>query len=255
APTQTAPSKGSMRAGPEVVATPADGAASAESVAAEVMRLSGLDAHAAVIAATISNRFDWWTRSGGRPSAGSARLVTQRFGAEALRASVRHALPRYLPHPHAAALLGWLRSSLSRRIVEMENRASAAERLPELERFVNQLPSAAPGATRLALIHRLERAGQVIDGSAAVFSAATAALRLSVSPGASRQAPAAKVQIDHEDFGGVIDEHYRLRIMTSLVFTYAELSDADLARYVAFLESSTGRWFTRVTQLSLLAAL
>lgn len=34
-----------------------------------------------------------------------------------------------------------------------------------------------------------------------------------------------------------IDEGYRLRIVLSLLFAYAELRDVDLGRYVSFLEA------------------
>ena len=53
-----------------------------------------------------------------------------------------------------------------------------------------------------------------------------------------------------------IDEQFPLRIMLSLLFAYAELGDADLGRYVSFfLESTTGRWFTRITHKAFLTAL
>ena len=43
--------------------------------------------------------------------------------------------------------------------------------------------------------------------------------------------------------------------MVSLFFTYRDLSDADLGRYVSFLESPTGRWFTRIVQSAFLTSL
>jgi hypothetical protein len=43
--------------------------------------------------------------------------------------------------------------------------------------------------------------------------------------------------------------------MVSLLFTYRDLSDADLGRYVSFLESPTGRWFTRIVQSAFLTSL
>ena len=51
------------------------------------------------------------------------------------------------------------------------------------------------------------------------------------------------------------DEHFRLGVMLSLLFAYAELGDADLDRYMSFLEPTTGRWFTRITHTAFLAAL
>jgi hypothetical protein len=43
--------------------------------------------------------------------------------------------------------------------------------------------------------------------------------------------------------------------MTSLLFTYRDLSDAELARYVTVLESPSGRWFTQVVRAAFLASL
>jgi len=51
------------------------------------------------------------------------------------------------------------------------------------------------------------------------------------------------------------DEHFRLGVMLSLLFAYAELRDADLDRYVSFLESAAGRWFSRITHRAFLTAL
>jgi len=43
--------------------------------------------------------------------------------------------------------------------------------------------------------------------------------------------------------------------MLSLLFAYAELPDADLDRYVIFLESPTGRRFSLITHRAFLTAL
>ncbi|HEV8227118.1 MAG TPA: hypothetical protein VGQ74_08940, partial [Methylomirabilota bacterium] len=53
----------------------------------------------------------------------------------------------------------------------------------------------------------------------------------------------------------MVDENARVRTMVSLLFTYRDLSDADLGRYVSFLESPTGRWFTRIVQSAFLTSL
>jgi hypothetical protein len=86
------------------------------------------------------------------------------------------------------------------------------------------------------------------------MAAAGAALRRTLGPFVS-PAGIAPRDVAGQQAVPAIDENYRLRIMISLLFTYRDLSDAELGRYVGFLESPTGRWFTRVTHLAFLASL
>ena len=222
-----------------------------ESITVEVMRLSGLDVQVGLVAAMIHGEFEKWRMLGFRPPAGAENMVARRFNADMLRGNMYQSLARHLGQSQTGVLLTWLRSSLSQRIVALENASSTADGLSELAGFINQLPSAPPAPARLALIHRLERAGEVTDSAATVAAAAVVALRRTVTPFVSRGVL---------DQGGLerqpaIDESYRFRIMTSLLFTYRDLSDAELGRYVIFLESPTGRWFSQITRQAFLASL
>ena len=225
-----------------------------ESITVEVMRLSGLDVQVGLVAAMIHGEFEKWRMLGFRPPAGSEHMVARRFNADMLRGNVYQSLARHLGQPQSGVLLTWLRSPLSQRIVAHENASSTADGLSELADFINQLPSAPPTPARLALIHRLERAGEVTDSSAAVAAAAVVALRRTVMPLVS---PGVMAQggLDAQPGSPAIDEGYRLRIMTSLLFTYRDLSDAELGRYVTVLESPTGRWFSQITRQAFLASL
>ena len=215
-----------------------------ESVATEVMRLSGLDAQADLLAMTIRGELDRRRRAGYTPAPGTATVVADIFSADGLRENMRHALAKSLEPERARVLLAWLRTPLSQRIVSFESAWPTAERQVELTAFVNELTVSTPSANRLALIHRLERAKEVGQGSALVLAAAGTALERSIT---SEQLSPAVV--------APMDDDARFRIMTSLHFTYYGLSDTELARYVAFLESPTGRWFTSVIRSTVLASL
>jgi hypothetical protein len=225
-----------------------------ESVTTEVMRLSGLTVQIDLLAMMILGEFDRLRSLGLQPAAGATPMVAQTFGAEPLRSSMQEALSRSLDPERTRALLAWLRAPLSQRIVALECVLPTAERQTELIDFVNQLPSRPPSPTRLMLIHRLERATDATEGSAVVLAAAGAALRKALRPFVS---PAVMAQPEK---GGSkanpgVDENARFRTMVSLLFTYRDLSDADLGRYVSFLESPTGRWFTRIVQSAFLTSL
>jgi len=230
------------------------GPARLESVTVEVMRLSGIDVQVAQVAAIIQGEFERWISFGVQPPPGAASLVAQRFNADMLRGNMHQSLTRYLGQPQAAILLSWLRSPLSQRIVALEGASSTADGLAQLAGFINRLPSTSPTPTRLALIHRLERAGEVTESSATVAVAAVAALRGIMAP-LVPPSLLGRLGLDEQAAGPAIDEGYRLRIMTSLLFTYRDLSDAELARYVTFLEAPSRRWFTQVVRAAFLASL
>lgn len=225
-----------------------------ESVTIEVMRLSGLTVQLDLLATGILGEFDRMRSSGSPPAAGAGPLVAQTFSADSLRSNMQEALARSLDPERTRALLAWLRTPLSQRIVSLESALAMPDGQTGLTDFVNLLPSTPPAPVRLTLVHRLERAGDVTQGSAVVLAAAGAALRKTVKPFVP---PAALAQPDRDGQRTTpsIDENTRFRTMVSLLFIYRELSDAELGRYVSFLESPTGRWFTRISQAALLASL
>ena len=215
-----------------------------ESVATEVMRLSGLDAQADLLAMTIRGELERRRRAGYTPAPGTATVVADIFSADGLRENMHQALARSLQADRARTLLAWLRTPLSQRIVSFESAWPTAERQVELTAFVNELTARPPSAARLALIHRLEHAKEVGQGTALVLAAAGTALERSLTSESAGPAAVAPM-----------DEDARFRTMTSLLYTYQELSDVELARYVVFLESPTGRWLTSLTRSAVLASL
>jgi hypothetical protein len=247
--------RGSAAGAPLDVSKPKEGPElrRAESATTEVMRLSGLTLQVDLLAMMIQGEFERLRSLGFQP-AGAASLVAQTFSAETLRSNMHQALSRSLDPERTSMLLAWLRTPLSQRIVSVESALPTADRQTELIAFVNKLPATFPAPARLALIHRLEKAGEVTQGSAIVLAAAGAALRRTLRPFVS---PAIMAQPDRDgqQASPAIDELSRFRTMVSLLFTYRELSDAELGRYVSVLESPTGRWFNQVTHAAFLASL
>jgi hypothetical protein len=225
-----------------------------DSVTTEVMRLAGLDLQVELLAMMVQGESERLRSLGFRPGGGAATLVAQTFSPDTLRSNMQQSLARSLDQERTRTLLAWLRTPLSQRIVALESASATADHQIQQMSFINQLPSKPPAPGRLTLIHRLERAGDVAQGSAIVMAAASAALRRTLRPFV---APAGIAQRDGEgqQVGATIDENYRLRIMLSLLFTYRDLSDAELGRYVDVLESPTGRWFTQVSHSAFLASL
>jgi uncharacterized protein DUF4124 len=221
--------------------------------AEEVMRLSGLDAQVDGFSANVQAQFEMWRWR--RPDLGAARLaVAQAFSPDLLRRHMQWSLSQRLDAERTASLLTWLRTPLSRRIVERENPPPSRERTARQAAFLNGLPSSPPSPARVALLHRLDRAGDVTELSAVVLGAAGAALNQTVAPFLSPGA-LPRTAMSAEANRPPMDEMFRFRVMTALAFAYHGLSDDELGRYATFLESATGRWFTQVSRAALLGSL
>jgi hypothetical protein len=217
-----------------------------------MMRLAGLGQQCDVLSAMIQANLGRRIRGSGRAPIDT---LTQIFSADPLRRNVHRALVRQLDPSLTGPLLAWLRTPLSQRIVALEQRSVSPDRREEQAAFVNLLPSTPPPPARLALIHRLERAADVTESSAMILAGVGAAIRRAAAPLGGPAVNPARAADGQSAFRTPTDEHFRLGVMVSLLFAYAELSDADLGRYVSFLESTTGRWFTWITHKAFLAAL
>jgi len=223
---------------PDVASSPG------ESLALLVMRLSGLDHDAEVISSLAQADFER-IRGSFASVEGARRLVAQVFEPGALRDNLERALGRQLDPVRAQSVLEWLRSPLARRLLDVEQDADSPERADERTAFVNELPSRPPAPGRLALLHRMERAGEISQTSAHLLATIAARLRQIVIPFVPRDALRAAPAVP-----AVADENARFQTMASLLFTYRDVKDADLARYVTFLESPSGRWFTQVVRVA-----
>ena len=223
-----------------------------EGTAAEMMRLAGLGKQCDLLSAMIQANL-------GRRIWGSGRATvdtsTQIFSADTLCRNVHRALVRQLDPSLTGPPLAWLRTPLSQRIVALEQRSVSPDRREEQTAFVNLLPSTPPTPARLALIHRLERAADVTESSAMILAGVGAAIRRAAAPLGGPAVIPTRAADGQAALRSPTDEHFRLGVMLSLLFAYVELGDADLGRYVSFLESTTGRWFTRITHKAFLAAL
>jgi hypothetical protein len=223
-----------------------------EGSAAEMMRLAGLGQQCDLLSTMLQANLGRRIRGSGRATVDT---FTQTFSADTLSRNVHRALARQLDPSLTGPLLAWLRTPLSQRIVALEQRAASPDRREEQTAFVNGLPSTPPTPARLALIHRLERAADVTESSATILAGVAAAIRKAAAPPGGPAVIPARAADGQAALRTPSDEHVRLGVMLSLLFAYAELRDADLDRYVSVLESTAGRWFSRITHQAFLTAL
>ena len=154
--------------------------------------------------------------------------------------------------------LEWLRSPFARRMERAEFNGSRGS----LEGYIAELESAPPSGERVELLLRLDRASGTSDAAvemqAAMMKALLQGMYLSEQAGPAGQAgPGAEDAIDQavERARPKLARKTRNRIQLSLHFMYRDVSDDELGRYLAYLESEDGEWLSGVLLKSLFAAM
>jgi len=147
------------------------------------------------------------------------------------------------------AALEWLRSPFARRMGRAESSAIEGS----LESYIAGLESAPPSGDRVELLLRLDRASGTSDAAVTMQVALMKALFQGIYPSGG----SAEHAIDQavEQARPKIARKTRNRIQLSLHFMYRDVSDDELARYLAYLESENGEWLSRVLLKSLFAAM
>jgi hypothetical protein len=209
----------------------------------ELIARLGLGAHLDELAARVQSRLGT-SPPGRRRAPGRAPVAPATLDRQALRETAAEVVGQALARADAAALR-WLRSPQWERMKSL--RAESALEDPRArEQFIAALPQAPPSSARIALVHRLERAGAV------------SALQVEVAEAVERMVERARGRTpaprDREHWLAAA-ESTQFRTATWTLYVYRNVSDEELLDYVTFWETPSGQWLVRVYRDAILAAL
>lgn len=162
------------------------------------------------------------------------------FDASELLPVVQKRIETSLTNADAKAALAWLDSPLATKITAMEEAASTPEALADMQKAIANQPD---NSIRVAKLKRLDQATKVTELSADMMMNAQIAVLTAMTAGLP---PAQRPSV--KDIKKQMDAH-RAQIRTplaeqtlaSFLYTYRDLTDAEIDRYIAFAESRSGR--------------
>ncbi len=223
-------------------------------VAAELLRLSGLEQQLAFTSSSM--RAQLARQQGNVPpqQVYAFQRALAEFSPDVLQLIALARLQSRIDPAGAAAALDWLRSPTGRRMTGLEE-ASAT-----LDADAAQRLAAAPGGaetplTRVIAIDRLNRASGAEEFGADVAIAIGLASAAGASPSEPTPEQLAALRAALETQRPVILENARASASTASLSTYRSASDAELAEYAGFLESEPGQWYAHAMSDALLHAL
>jgi hypothetical protein len=181
------------------------------------------------------------------------RIVADRFAADGLYKKIRLEFQKDQEPGRLERAVAWYGSPLGRRITGQELAALVAAGDAEA---VADLEQKRPSSRRLELIERLDAAGGASETTVDVTVAIVRSLTLAFQPGLPAVAGLSRAELDRQIFRARNRTLQDMRglCMVSMLLAYRGLSDDELERYVQFVESDAGQWYTSVMNSALLAA-
>lgn len=185
------------------------------------------------------------------------KIVTDSYNASDLKQSMVDYFTAHYDHDHVSAELTILHSPLSKKMTELETRASTPEALQEIQKYVQQLKSEPPAPERMALIGTLDRVAGTTDLNVEILvSASMAYIRVfnAISPREKRLN-----QDQLEEVAGRIRKELWNPIeqatTVTILYMYRSIPDTELKEYIKLYESETAGWFKQLTKAALVNAL
>jgi hypothetical protein len=229
-----------------------------EALAKELMKLSGLEQQIRQIPHQVLAGFD---KDGKKlpPQRYTAlrRALSNAYNAQTLEQHVYKRVHSELTSELATNTLGWLRTDLGRKITKLEEQASTPKAIQQMQGFAKKLESSPPSQQRLGLARRIDLATDATELMLDITESSTFGLAMALDatlPPDQRQGEA-RLRVQMERQRQTLRETYQQLSVINALFTYQSLSDAEVERYVDFLESEVGTQYTTLANTALKDAL
>lgn len=146
-------------------------------------------------------------------------------------------------------ILKWLDSSLGKKCTRLEEAASRPETLSKVQEFADQLKQAPPAKNRLDILRRLDAAVKATETNVEISMNAQLAVALAVvrSLPLEQQGPLEDIAAQLEKHRPQIEAVMRSQTLLFALYTYQDLTNAELEKYIRFAVSPMGAKYHEVT--------
>ena len=142
-------------------------------------------------------------------------------------------------------ILKWLNSPLGIKCTQLEEEASAPEAYTESYKYAENLQKSPPTAERLRVIQKFDTAVQATKNSVKTYINIQAALSLGVNASLPKeqQRSLADIQGEIKKYRPEIEASMKMETWVSLLYTYRNLTEAEIQQYIKFASSPAGLKF------------
>ena len=184
------------------------------------------------------------------------RALIEAYDPSKMRQIVFTHIDQNLASKDMRVALNWLRSDLGRKITALEEASSAPNALEKMSDYAKNLHSNPPPKSRLNLIRRLDSATHSSEIGSKLIETSMLGLMGGLEAMQPKERQMGKEQLEQSVAAQrpALQKSFQEQATSSFLYTYQSLSNAELKRYVSFLETS-GKTYQTVASAALQKAL
>jgi hypothetical protein len=179
--------------------------------------------------------------------------IQQAFKPASLKETVLTEIRAKLATQDIKKVLAWLESPLGRKCTQLEEDASTPEALAKMQQYAARIQNSPPSAERLKIIRKLDSAVKGTEGGVelAIDSQVAIALATISTLPAEQQRSLESISREFEKNRPQLEAMVRAQVLLSFLYTYRNLTDAEIQQYIDFAASPGGSKYHSVTEEAL----
>ncbi|MCL4502504.1 MAG: hypothetical protein M1438_11725 [Deltaproteobacteria bacterium] len=176
-------------------------------------------------------------------------LAPEAFAPELLKEEMLPEFRTKLTTGDLKTILKWLNSPLGMKCTRLEEEASTPEAYIETKKYGESLKKSPPTAKRLRLIQKFDAAVQATKNSVSTFINIQTAVSLGINASlpSEQQQSLADIRREVNQSRPEIEANMKLETLMSLLYTYRNLTGAEIGQYIKFASSKAGVKYRVVT--------
>lgn len=145
------------------------------------------------------------------------------------------------------AIIRWLESPPGKRIILAEKASTTPDGLADMLRYLEGLATTPPAQPRLALIQRVEKAADLTElalKSTEIMLTSVFTTLNEAAPASERKSSQELAKLNQEaltELKPALRQSLEQQMLAISLYTYRNISDADLNHYITFLNTPSGR--------------
>jgi hypothetical protein len=179
-------------------------------------------------------------------SASQYKMIRDRipkvYAPEEMRARILSVVETRMTAADIQTVLDWLESPVGRKCTDLESAAAGPETLQAMQTYARELQQSPPSGQRMALLGELAAAVKAVENAVEVVmntQLAVAAGVMAMLP-AEQQKPFDVIRGQLEQLRPQIEAAMQNQTIIAFLYTYQELSEAEIGEYLKFARSDVG---------------
>jgi hypothetical protein len=168
--------------------------------------------------------------------------VQEAFTPERIKRTIVKEIKASMTVKDLGNVLNWLDSPLGKKCTRLEEEASTPETLSEVKKFAARLKQAPPAANRLDILRRLDAAVKATETNVEIAMNTQLAVAFAVVKSLPReqQGPLKDIAAQLEKSRPQIEAVMKSQTLLFALYTYQDLTNAELEKYIRFAASPAG---------------